>query len=31
MEYLGRLEDKMELIGDKSVRMIIADEYRRNY
>ena len=25
MEYLGRLEDKMELIGDKSVRMIIAD------
>ena len=31
MEYLGRLEDKMELIEDKSVRMIIADEYRRNY
>ena len=25
MEYLGRLEDKMELIEDKSVRMIIAD------
>ena len=31
MEYLGRLEDKMELIEDKSVRVIIADEYRRNY
>lgn len=31
MEHLGRLEDKMELIEDKSVRVIIADEYRRNY